>query len=62
MNILVKVLIGLVAGYIIGIILAAIAAFALGFEDVARFLAIGCGIVGAAVGPTLVDRLQGRNR
>lgn len=62
MNIIVKVFIGFFAGYVVGIVLGAIAAFVFGFEDAARFTAIGCGIVGAVIGPTLVDRLQGGNR
>ncbi|HYH11389.1 MAG TPA: DUF5957 family protein [Thermomicrobiales bacterium] len=57
MNIAVKILIGLVAGYIIGIILAAITAFVFDFEGAARFVAIGCGILGAILGPMILDRL-----
>lgn len=60
MNTLVKVLIGLVAGYVIGIALGAFTAFVLGVEDAARFVAIGCGLLGAILGPTLLDRLDSR--
>lgn len=58
MNIFVKVLMGLVVGYIIGIALGGIAAFVFGFEDAARFIAIGCGILGAVLGPSIIGRLQ----
>ena len=54
MQTLVKVLIGLVAGYIIGIALAAFAAFVLDLDEIARFIAIGCGILGAVLGPVLI--------
>ena len=54
MNTIVKILIGLVVGYIVGIALGAITAFVLGFEDAARFVAIGCGILGAILGPVLL--------
>lgn len=54
MNTVVKVLIGLVAGYLIGIALGAFVAFALGFEDAARFVAIGCGLAGAMLTPLLL--------
>lgn len=54
MNTLVKVLIGLVAGYVVGILLAAFAAFVLDLDEIARFIAIGCGILGAALGPVLL--------
>lgn len=57
MNTIVKVLIGLIAGYIIGIGLGAFTAFILGFEDAARFVAIGCGLAGAILGPAILDRL-----
>ena len=59
MNIVVKVLVGLVAGYLVGIALGAFTAFVLDFEDAARFVAIGCAFLGALAGPTLVDRLTG---
>lgn len=58
MTMLVNVLIGLVAGYLIGIALGAFAAFVLDLEDAARFIAIGCGIAGAVLGPLV---LAGRN-
>lgn len=54
MQTLVKVLIGLVAGYVIGILLAAFAAFVLDLDEIARFIAIGCGILGAVLGPVLL--------
>jgi putative effector of murein hydrolase len=62
MNVIVNVLIGLVVGYIVGILFASIVAFVFGFEDAARFVAIGCGLVGAAMGPSFVGRLQGQER
>lgn len=58
MNVIVSVLMGLVAGYSVGVVLGAIAAFVFGFEDAARFIAIGCGFVGAAMGPTIAGRLR----
>ena len=54
MNTIVKVLIGLVVGYVVGIGLAAVAAFALDLDEIARFIAIGCGIAGAVLGPVLL--------
>lgn len=54
MNTIVKVLIGLVAGYLVGIGLGAITAFVFGFEDAARFVAIGCGLLGAVLGPVML--------
>jgi len=62
MNTALKVLIGLVAGYVIGIALGAFTAFVLGFEDAARFVAIGCGLLGAILGPTVLDRLGADTR
>ena len=56
MTIILKILIGLVAGYTIGVMLAAIVAFALDLEEVARFIAIGCGLLGAALGPVAFRR------
>jgi predicted membrane protein len=58
MSVLVKILIGLVAGYVIGIALAAIAAFVFDLDEIARFIAIGCGIAGAILGPTLLRRVD----
>jgi hypothetical protein len=57
MNLVITALMGLVLGYLVGIALAAIAAFVFGFEDAARFIAIGCGVLGAATGPRLFGRL-----
>ncbi len=54
MQTLVKVLIGLGAGYLIGIALAGFAAFVLDLDEIARFIAIGCGILGAVLGPVLL--------
>lgn len=58
MNTLVKVLIGLVVGYLVGVALGAFTAFVLGFEDAARFVAIGCGILGAILGPALLRQVD----
>ena len=49
MNTILKVLIGLVVGYIVGIGLAV-----LDLDEIARFIAIGCGILGAVLGPVLL--------
>ncbi len=54
MQTLVKALIGLVAGYLMGILLAAFAAFVLDLDEIARFIAIGCGILGAVLGPRML--------
>jgi hypothetical protein len=62
MNVIVNVLIGLAVGYIVGILFASIVAFVFGFEDAARFVAIGCGLVGAATGPSVVGRMQSQER
>lgn len=62
MNVIVHVLMGLVLGYIVGILLASIVAFVFGFEDAARFIAIGCGLLGAGMGPSMAARLQSRGR
>ena len=58
MSIILKVLIGLVAGYTIGVALGAVAAFVFGFEDAARCIAIGCGVAGAILGPPVLGRLN----
>jgi hypothetical protein len=50
MNVMLSTLMGLVIGYLVGIGLAAIAVFVFGFEDAARFIAIGCGLLGAVLG------------
>ena len=54
MNTILKVLIGLVVGYVVGIGLAAFTAFVLDLDEIARFIAIGCGILGAVLGPVLL--------
>lgn len=58
MNIILRVFVGLIAGYLIGIVLAATAAFVFGLEDAARFIAIGCGLIGALAGPIVFSRLR----
>ena len=58
MNTMINVLMGLIVSYLIGIILAAFVAFVLGFEDAARFIAIGSGLVGAVLGPSVFGRLR----
>ena len=60
MNQVITILIGLIVGYMLGIGLAALAAFVFGFEDAARVIAIGSGLLGAAVAVPLGQRLQGR--
>jgi uncharacterized membrane protein len=62
MNAIINVLMGLVVGYIVGILLAVFVAFILGYEDAARFVAIGCGLLGAVMGPLVVNRLQSLER
>lgn len=61
MNVIVRILIGLVAGYLVGIGLAAFTAFVLDYEDAARFIAIGCGLLGAVLGPVVGARFDGRS-
>lgn len=58
MDTVLKMLIGLVVGYIVGIILGAVNAFVLDVESAARFVAIGCGLLGAILCPTILDRLD----
>src|SRR5690606_1764708 len=58
MNTMINVLIGLIVGYLIGIILAAFVAFVLGFEDAARFIAIGSGLFGAVLSPFVFGLLR----
>ncbi len=58
MNIVLRVLIGLIAGYLVGIVLAATAAYVFDLEEAARFIAIGCGLLGAALGPRVFSRLD----
>lgn len=62
MNIILNTLMGLIAGYLIGIVLAAIVAFGIGWEDQARFIAIGCGVLGAILGTPVAGALSRRNR
>jgi hypothetical protein len=54
MNLFLKILIGLVAGYTLGVVIAAFTAFVLDLDDIARFIAIGCGVAGAVLGPVLL--------
>jgi hypothetical protein len=61
MSLFMKVAIGLIAGYIIGIALGAFVAFVLDFESAARFVAIGCGLAGAALGPALLSKTDLRS-
>lgn len=58
MNLVVNVLIGLVLGYLVGVIFASIAAFVFGLEDAARFIAIGCALAGAVTGPSVLGRFR----
>lgn len=60
MNMILNVLMGLVLGYVIGIGLAAAATFVLGLDELARFIAIGCGLLGAVMGPSIFGRYQDR--
>jgi uncharacterized membrane protein YedE/YeeE len=61
-NIAINVLIGLIVGYLVGIVLAAIAASVFDLEEAARFIAIGCGLVGAIMATPVANRLQSRSR
>jgi Na+/H+ antiporter NhaA len=54
MNLFLKILIGLVVGYTLGVVIAAFTAFVLDLDDIARFIAIGSGIAGAILGPVLL--------
>lgn len=58
MRTLTSVLIGLVVGYLVGIMLASVAAFVFDLEDIARFIAIGCGLLGALLGPVVSNQLR----
>jgi hypothetical protein len=58
MTLLLKILIGLIAGYIVGIILGAFGAFVLDFESAARFVATGSALIGAVLGPRVLRRLD----
>jgi hypothetical protein len=51
-------LMGLVVGYLVGIGLAAIVAFGVGLDDAAKFVAIGCGLLGAVLGAPVARALQ----
>ena len=57
MNTLMYALMGLIVGYVIGVGLAALFVFAFDMDGVARFIAIGCGLLGAVIGPTVARRL-----
>ena len=62
MNTVMSVLMGLVVGYVIGIAVAALFAFVLDLDSVARFIAIGFGLLGALAGPRLFGRLLDQPR
>jgi NhaP-type Na+/H+ or K+/H+ antiporter len=62
MTTIMTVLMGLIVGYVIGIVLAAFFAFVLDLDDVARFIAIGCGLLGAVAGPRVFGRLLDQPR
>lgn len=62
MNLVLKIVIGLIAGYMIGIALGAFVALVLDFEGAARFVAIGCGLAGAALGPALLSKADLRGQ
>ena len=57
MNTVMSVLMGLIVGYVIGIVIAAFVAFVLDLDGFARFIAIGCGLLGALGGPRVFGRL-----
>lgn len=50
MKIMTSVLLGLVIGYIVGIMLGSIAAFVFGLDNAARFIAVGCAFLGVLLG------------
>jgi phosphate/sulfate permease len=58
MSTIMHTLIGLVAGYVFGIVVAAVVAFAFGMEDAARIIAIAFGVLGALTGPAVARRLD----
>ena len=62
MNTIMSVLMGLIVGYVIGIGVAALFAFVLDLDDIARFIAIGCGLLGAVAGPRVFGRLLDQPR
>lgn len=62
MNVIMYSLMGLIVGYIIGIALAALVAFGIGWEESARFIAIGCGLLGAIVGTPVANALERKSR
>jgi NhaP-type Na+/H+ or K+/H+ antiporter len=53
---------GLIVGYVIGIAVAAFFAFVLDLDDVARYIAIGFGLLGAVAGPRVFGRLLDQPR
>lgn len=57
MTTLMYALMGLIVGYVVGIVIAAVFAFVLNLDDAARFIAIGCGLLGALAGPAVAKRL-----
>ncbi len=56
MTTLMYALMGLIVGYVVGIVLAAFFAFVLDMEGAARFIAIGSGLLGALAGPAVAKR------
>lgn len=62
MNNVINALMGLIAGYTVGIILAVVVAFVFGPDAAARFVAIGCGLLGAVLGPSLFGPLRDEPR
>ena len=62
MNTVMQMLMGLIVGYVIGIVLAAFFAFVLELDDIARFIAIGSGLVGALAGPRVFGGLLDQHR
>lgn len=62
MNTVIYALMGLIVGYVVGIALAAFVAFVLDLDGIARFVAIGCGLFGAVLGPMVANRLGESSR
>jgi NhaP-type Na+/H+ or K+/H+ antiporter len=62
MNTVLHALMGLIVGYLVGVAIAAFFAFVLDLDSAARFIAIGSGLIGAALGPTVANRLGESSR